>query len=207
MTIDVSTILKELGGKIDINGDVEMSDTDFLGEMYHFNEPVKVSGSVSNNGKSLILKANCTGHMTTQCARCMKDIVVDIDFDIDENLAQDDGSVSSDDDVILFEDVKIDIDDIVANNFLMNVEGKYLCSEDCKGLCQHCGADLNEGDCGCSPKGKVSKARRNKRRANWKLSVPNMVECPQCHEFKMPHKVCKSCGYYNGKEVIKKVED
>ena len=51
------------------------------------------------------------------------------------------------------------------------------------------------------PKGKVSKARRNKRRANWKLSVPNMVE------FKMPHKVCKSCGYYNGKEVIKKVED
>ena len=35
MTIDVSTILKELGGKIDINGDVEMSDTDFLGEMYH----------------------------------------------------------------------------------------------------------------------------------------------------------------------------
>ena len=130
MTIDVSTILKELGGKIDINGDVEMSDTDFLGEMYHFNEPVKVSGSVSNNGKSLILKANCTGHMTTQCARCMKDIVVDIDFDIDENLAQDDGSVSSDDDVILFEDVKIDIDDIVANNFLMNVEGKYLCSEE-----------------------------------------------------------------------------
>ena len=119
MTIDVSTILKELGGKIDINGDVEMSDTDFLGEMYHFNEPVKVSGSVSNNGKSLILKANCTGHMTTQCARCMKDRVVDID-------------------------------DIVANNFLMNVEGKYLCSEDCKGLCQHCGADLNEGDCGCS---------------------------------------------------------
>ena len=57
------------------------------------------------------------------------------------------------------------------------------------------------------PKGKVSKARRNKRRANWKLSVPNMVECPQCHEFKMPHKVCKSCGYYNGKEVIKIVED
>ncbi len=56
------------------------------------------------------------------------------------------------------------------------------------------------------PKGKVSKARRNKRRANWKLSVPNMVKCPQCGEFKMPHKVCKFCGYYNGKEVIK-VED
>lgn len=56
------------------------------------------------------------------------------------------------------------------------------------------------------PKNKVSKARRNSRRANWKLTAPNMVKCPQCHEFKMPHKVCKACGYYNGKEIIK-VED
>ena len=56
------------------------------------------------------------------------------------------------------------------------------------------------------PKNKVSKARRNKRRANWKLTVPGMVKCPQCHEFKMPHRVCKFCGYYNGKEVIK-IED
>ena len=56
------------------------------------------------------------------------------------------------------------------------------------------------------PKNKVSKARRNSRRANWKLTAPNMVKCPQCHEFTMPHKVCKACGYYNGKEIIK-VED
>ncbi len=56
------------------------------------------------------------------------------------------------------------------------------------------------------PKNKTSKARRDKRRANWKLDVPNLVECPQCHELKMPHRVCPSCGQYKGKEVIK-VED
>lgn len=150
MTIDVSTILKEIGGRIDIDGEVKLSDTDFLGEMYHFDEPVRIKGHISNNGKSLILKANCTGHMTTQCARCMKDIDVPVNFEIDENLVQDNGEVSDDDDAILFEDVRIDIDDIAANSFLMNVEGKYLCNEDCKGLCQTCGADLNEGDCGCS---------------------------------------------------------
>ena len=53
------------------------------------------------------------------------------------------------------------------------------------------------------PKRKVSKARRDKRRANWKLALPGMATCPQCHEIKMPHRVCGNCGYYNGKQVIK----
>ena len=54
------------------------------------------------------------------------------------------------------------------------------------------------------PKRKVSKARRDKRRSSvWKLKMPGMVECPQCHEMKLAHRVCKNCGYYNGKEVVK----
>jgi len=52
------------------------------------------------------------------------------------------------------------------------------------------------------PKRKVSKSRRDKRRANWKLTVPGLIECPQCHELKLPHRVCKSCGYYKDRTVI-----
>ncbi len=54
------------------------------------------------------------------------------------------------------------------------------------------------------PKRKTSKARRDKRRANWKLAIPGMIKCSQCGAFKMPHRVCKECGYYDGKEVVKK---
>lgn len=54
------------------------------------------------------------------------------------------------------------------------------------------------------PKRKVSKARRDKRRSNvWKLSLPNLVKCSNCGGFKMPHRVCKACGTYNGREVLK----
>lgn len=56
------------------------------------------------------------------------------------------------------------------------------------------------------PKRKTSKARRDKRRANWKLSVPGMVECPQCGELKLPHRACKACGTYKGREVISVAE-
>ena len=53
------------------------------------------------------------------------------------------------------------------------------------------------------PKRKVSKARRDKRRANWKLALPGMVKCPKCGEDKLPHRICKACGTYDGKEVLK----
>lgn len=52
------------------------------------------------------------------------------------------------------------------------------------------------------PKRKTSKARRDKRRANWKLTVPGMIECPQCGELKLSHRVCRACGTYKGREVI-----
>ncbi|QEK12016.1 50S ribosomal protein L32 [Crassaminicella thermophila] len=53
------------------------------------------------------------------------------------------------------------------------------------------------------PKRKTSKARRDKRRAaNIKMTSPNIVECPQCHEPKLQHRVCKKCGFYHGKEVM-----
>ncbi|MBQ3951288.1 MAG: 50S ribosomal protein L32, partial [Oscillospiraceae bacterium] len=50
------------------------------------------------------------------------------------------------------------------------------------------------------PKGKVSKARRDKRRgSNWKLSVPGLVPCPKCGELNLPHRACRACGAYNGR--------
>jgi len=53
------------------------------------------------------------------------------------------------------------------------------------------------------PKRKTSKARRDKRRSSvWKLSAPNLVTCPKCGAFRLPHRVCKSCGSYNGREVL-----
>jgi len=57
------------------------------------------------------------------------------------------------------------------------------------------------------PKRKHSKARKNKRRSNvWKLELPALAKCPKCGEFKRPHRLCGSCGFYNGREVVK-VED
>ena len=53
------------------------------------------------------------------------------------------------------------------------------------------------------PKNKTSKARRDKRRANWKMTAPNLVKCSKCGELMMPHRVCKACGSYANRVVVK----
>ena len=58
-----------------------------------------------------------------------------------------------------------------------------------------------------SPKGKTSKARRDKRRAQtWKIAMPNLVNCSKCNALAQSHRMCKACGSYNKREVLKMAE-
>lgn len=43
--------------------------------------------------------------------------------------------------------------------------------------------------------------RDKRRNSHWKLSLPGMAKCPKCGEMKLAHRMCKACGYYNGREV------
>ena len=53
------------------------------------------------------------------------------------------------------------------------------------------------------PKNKVSRTRRDQRRAqNWKIQLPNLMACTRCGELMRPHYVCKACGTYNRRSVI-----
>jgi len=53
------------------------------------------------------------------------------------------------------------------------------------------------------PKKRHSRARQGKRRASIKLQVPGFTVCTNCKTTVYPHTVCKQCGFYNGKQVIK----
>lgn len=53
-----------------------------------------------------------------------------------------------------------------------------------------------------NPKRRHSHARQGKRRSHDFLTAANLVECRQCHEQKLPHRICPKCGYYEGRKVI-----
>ena len=53
------------------------------------------------------------------------------------------------------------------------------------------------------PARRVSKTRKNSRRANLSVKAPTVSKCKNCGEIVVPHRACASCGYYKGKEVVK----
>lgn len=59
------------------------------------------------------------------------------------------------------------------------------------------------------PQNRTSKARRDKRRAQWrvKFRVPGYSICPNCQEPKLPHRVCPYCGFYRERRIIEVEED
>lgn len=52
------------------------------------------------------------------------------------------------------------------------------------------------------PKRKTGRMKTRSRRSSHVLEAPAKSTCPQCHEVKLPHRVCGNCGFYNGKEVV-----
>ena len=52
------------------------------------------------------------------------------------------------------------------------------------------------------PKKRHSKARGRRRRTHWKVTASSLISCPQCKQPRVPHRVCKVCGYYDGRQVV-----
>lgn len=56
------------------------------------------------------------------------------------------------------------------------------------------------------PKKRTSKQKRDQRRANWKVSPPNVTRCASCAAPVLSHRICPSCGTYKGKQVVQVAE-
>jgi len=57
------------------------------------------------------------------------------------------------------------------------------------------------------PKRRTSKEKQRKRATFYKVKDASATACPNCGEVRLPHRLCPSCGYYNGKEIVKQREE
>lgn len=137
---------------------LDIDSEDALSFLYgvSFPSPMKVEGEITNTAGYMRMYLSMSVDYQAACARCLKPLNGSFSLDLEKTVATRDvlGDLDEDklDDYAIIEDGFLDMDEPLLEQLEMEFPARFLCKDDCKGLCQRCGRDLNEGQCDCSEK-------------------------------------------------------
>lgn len=152
MKITVSDIKSE-GLEIDI-----IKEMDLTGDEGSQKSPVKALLYAKKDGSSVFIKGRAEATITLMCGRCLKDFQLEIDTDIDISFLPETSLAGTNEKYRLskkeletgfYRNDEIDVFDLIREQIAINIPMKQLCSEDCAGLCDACGSNLNIRSCNC----------------------------------------------------------
>lgn len=146
MRLDLRDIINIPGAGVSFDYEPDLSDAG-SGSVRGVRN-TRASGSVANRAGVLHFTADVDAVLECACARCLKDFEKPVRMRIETTLSEREQD-SDDPDMFIFEGDTVDVDEIIRTDFILNMDQRILCREDCKGLCEKCGADLNEGPCAC----------------------------------------------------------
>ena len=146
--MDGSKALKFPGQVYFFDADLELEEMEVLDDPVKFEEIV-VSGEYFSAGDKISIRGEVNATAVSRCAKCLETVEVNLTAEMDALFARE---LDPDDpDLYTYESSKVDLTDAVRDALLLELPYRFLCSEDCKGLCSRCGANLNLGTCGCKP--------------------------------------------------------
>ena len=147
MQLDLREIINIPGGKVEFDYSPDLSGLE-TGSVIEIKPDARAVGSIRNIAGVLSFEAELTVTTVCECARCLKVSDRPVSLHIAATISEGDGD-SDDPDMFYLEGNLADVDEIIVNAFVLNTEQRFICSEDCKGLCPKCGADLNVEPCKC----------------------------------------------------------
>ena len=114
---------------------------------------------VEKLGTEVRLSGTVGAKLAVECSRCLKEFDEDLSIPVDlvfvpaEAVQDKEGHELASDEMNtgFYRDGELDLGEISGEQVLLNVSMKPLCNDSCKGICPHCGKDLNEGPCKCAP--------------------------------------------------------
>lgn len=141
MYIELDAIFASEGQRRDFDYEFNLEDE-------IISSPVHVYGSVFNKTGIVSLKAAAEYSLQTVCARCGESIKRNEKLDIEHILIA--HSENEDNDFfIVVENMRLNLDELISEDIFLSMPTRYLCSENCKGLCSICGTNLNVETCSC----------------------------------------------------------
>lgn len=117
---------------------------------YSFSGPVSVKGSLSNRAGIVSLNYTAAFTLNAVCDRCLEEFERPFEQSFSHILVNSLNSEDVNDEYVLTENDMLDMDELAVNDILLQMPSKMLCKDDCKGLCHHCGTNLNYNECNCN---------------------------------------------------------
>jgi len=149
MRFNLQAIIHVPGATLPFDFTMDLSEVEFNGE-HPVKKPLSVSGVVSNQAGVLTLEGEATAELELTCDRCMKPFrkvkTVPLHFLLAQELEDEEEG-----DIVLLDGDELDIGELAFSAYVLDLDTKNLCSEDCRGLCAGCGVNLNEEVCRCKP--------------------------------------------------------
>ncbi|HWH71905.1 MAG TPA: DUF177 domain-containing protein [Candidatus Sulfotelmatobacter sp.] len=158
MRINVADIKLEAGNHKTFPVQVAVEAVEMAGQDVVFDRPFTGEAVIWNAGDRLLVQASVAGEATIQCSRCLAPVTLPLEVSFEEEFIEGtpgeqedelDSEAEDERNVTYFSGDEIDLSEPLRENILLELPMKPLCSDDCAGLCQTCGTNLNEGPCQC----------------------------------------------------------
>ena len=146
MRLNLSAIIEMPGSSLPFVCELETGNLDFPSVRAYPSKP-HAEGRIYNEAGILRLEGTLTAEMICVCDRCGEEFESLKEMPLDATIVEE----NPEDDPALFtlEGNELDLSALLSTCFILDMETKFLCREDCKGLCPKCGKNLNLGPCGC----------------------------------------------------------
>ena len=145
-TLNVSRALKSPGEAFPFEADAQIPEMEVLGDPVRF-EDVAVKGEFVGSGEAVSVDAVVTATAHSRCARCLEAVSLPISAEMQAEFARQPDP--NDPDQYAFEGYTVDLSEAVKDALVLQLPMRFLCKEDCRGLCPKCGVNLNTGSCSC----------------------------------------------------------
>ena len=148
MILDLRRIFEIPGEKQEFDYEISVSSADNYKNI-DLAVPISVKGVIKNKSGVISLDYKADYRLRHKCDRCL--IEFERDYSVSNNalVVKSLSSSEDDDDYIVVGGNEFNLDEHILSDLILHFPSKVLCKEDCKGLCQFCGADLNESECDC----------------------------------------------------------
>jgi len=151
MKINVIKAKKEIGSQETFEFVTSAEKIDLESEGPWVGSEIKVTGELVNNGRVLTIKGVIHATAKNQCHRCLENFITKMDISFSEDYQENnDVDIDEEADLAYYNGDEIDIADVVRESIILAEPLKVLCSKSCKGLCPHCGINLNTTVCSCN---------------------------------------------------------